>query len=751
MNVDVTLCVPYPGKSPWLSDCLAAIRSQTLQPAELFVVSATPADDLARIAKRYDARVIIHRAGGLSAARNVALAHANGELLATVEHEVVISPEWLVRLVSHFDAPRVGAAMGRLRERNTARVADRWRASHMTQDRGPDRLVNPPPLPATNVVLRTQLVRELGGYNEGDPANGTDCTFADCDLYNRLRGAGYDGVYEPSAGAERLRSDGVASILTTYSTWLQASCGFCGDGSHEAGLRRKLLETVWQLRAALAQDQGNGGAPLAYLTVLALLRTVLADLRIARQRSAADGHRAAAATTATAEAGLRRQLFGIVAARNARLPATLGMHLDALLAPTRNERSWRASTDDEPLPDLLLEVLEAATLALDELHYDLWRDLPAAAGIVSAEWLPDSKGVQADVGPFQGTGQTGVSVASAGTGTGDRFVAAIESWARTRSDEVAAVVLAGSPEFTPGEPAPQLLAITRDSLAPGDASRWQREVAAAVARAGGGEAPPLQHIPVYALGWVTPSAGVLDLRVAGRVIAGDPALLSLLPAVTPSHLPPAEGLWRVAAAAGVLVQVWPVSGRAMLPTQAEIAEYARGVSMASEGLLLARGAYRAHPAARRSGLAADHEGCPDIVTALTAVAAARATFEAAGGGSDYRQLARRAVLEVAQFCGDWLMSWERPGSSLAMLCRMWFAWAGDRVRVPAAALALLAAAPPPQEPSALTQACQLLKSDPSAPASWSTVRNVWLNQLAAAEADGWPLLWQAAPAPGGRR
>ena len=144
--------------------------------------------------------------------------------------------------------------------------------------------------------------------------------------------------------------------------------------------------------------------------------------------------------------------------------------------------------------------------------------------------------------------------------------------------------------------------------------------------------------------------------------------------------------------------------------------------MASEGLLLARGAYRVHPAARRSGLVADHEGYPDIIAALTAVDAAPVTFETAGGGSGYRQLARRAVLEVAQFCGDWLMSWERPGSSLATLCRTWFAWAGDRVRVSAAALALLAAAPPTQAPSALAQACQLLTPDPSAPASWSAIR-----------------------------
>lgn len=748
--MDVTLCVPCSGKSPWLGDCLAAIRSQTLQPIELFVLSATPTHDNIQVAERYGARVITYQSGGLPAARNAALAQANGELLATVAHEVVVSPEWLGLLASHFDDHRVGASLGRVCERNTTRVADRWRAAHLTQDRGTDRLVNPSPLPATNGVFRTQLIRELGGYDESDSVSGADYLFADCDLYRRLQVAGYDSVYEPSAGAECLRSDGVASIITAYAAWLQASCGSYGDGSHRAGLRRRLLETVRQLRAALARDQNDGDAPLAYLTVLALLRTLLVDLRMARQRSAADGHRAVAVTTATAEADLRRQLFGIAAARNARLPATLGRHLDALLESTRDEQSQHAPNGDEPLPDLLLEVLEAVTLALDELHYDLWRDLPAAASVVSAEWLPEDKGIRADGSSFQDTGQTAAGVASADTDMEGRFVAAIESWAHTRSDEVAAVALASSPELTPGELAPQLLAITRDSLAPGDAGCWQQEVATAVARAGGGEAPPLWHIPVYTLGWVTPSAGVLDLRVTGRVIAGDPSLLSLLPAVTPAHLPPAEGLWRVAAAAGVLVQAWPVPDHRTLTTQAEIARCARSVSMASEGLLLARGAYRSHPAARRGGLAAAHEGRPDVIAALLTADAAPATFGTAGG-SDYRQLARRTVLEVAQFCGDWLMSWERPGSSLATLCRTWFAWAGDRVRVPAAAITLLAAAPPAQEPAALAQACQLLTLDPAAPAAWSAARDVWLKQLAAAEADGWPLLWQAATTPGGGR
>ena len=285
---------------------------------------------------------------------------------------------------------------------------------------------------------------------------------------------------------------------------------------------------------------------------------------------------------------------------HARLPATLGRHLDALLAPTRDEQSQHAPSDDEPLPDLLLEVLEAVTLALDELHYDLWRDLPAAASVVSAEWLLDDKGIRADVSPFQDTGQTAAGVASADTDTEDRFVAAIASWARTRSDEVAAVVLAGSLNSPPASQPRNC------SLSP--AIHWLRVTLGVGAGGSHGCRSCRRRRGTAAVAYSSVCARLGDAGRRGPGLAGRWArhrrrsrLALVAAAVRPRTCRRlrASGAWLPLPAYSYRSGRCRVTGCCPLKRKSPDAHWS--VSMASEGLLLARGAYRAHPccAARR--------------------------------------------------------------------------------------------------------------------------------------------------------
>lgn len=256
--MDVTIYVACFKGSPWLDDCLAAIRRQTMPPTELLVVADVLSDDLVQIARRHDACLIPNDgSGGLSGAGNVALANSTSEFLASVGQKVIVSPKWLSRLVRHFADPMVGAVMGRLGERNVTHAADRWRGAHMGQDLGTKILKNPRAMPGTNVVLRTKVIRDLGGYSRSYPNYVGDYDFDHCNLYSRLLKAGYEGLYEPSSTAVHLRSDSVASIVETYCSWLNEL--FPGDGgsNHESVIGWKLLESVGQLRLALKKRSGE--------------------------------------------------------------------------------------------------------------------------------------------------------------------------------------------------------------------------------------------------------------------------------------------------------------------------------------------------------------------------------------------------------------------------------------------------------------------------------------------------------------
>ncbi len=109
----VTAVVPTLGRSPWLADCLTALRHQQgLQSLEIIVVdqSPTPIDLPAGLADR------ILRPGrnlGFAAGTNLGLAAARGTLLATVNDDAIVAPDWLSTLAATLAAdPATAAAQG---------------------------------------------------------------------------------------------------------------------------------------------------------------------------------------------------------------------------------------------------------------------------------------------------------------------------------------------------------------------------------------------------------------------------------------------------------------------------------------------------------------------------------------------------------------------------------------------------------------------------------------------------------------
>ncbi|MAG36032.1 MAG: hypothetical protein CL878_07300 [Dehalococcoidia bacterium] len=739
--------VPCFNGAHWLRDCLQAIKSQTLPPDELLVIDDGSTDDSAEIAAEMGARVIWHETNrGLAAARNTALAHAEGDFIASVDADVVPDSEWLARLLDCLDTDRVGAAGGMLREHHATRAPDRWRARHMAQHWGAARTANPPCLCGGNTVYRADALRAAGCYDERYRTN-----YEDCDLYLRMRAAGYDAVYEPAAVASHQRSDSVPTVLATYTNWLRPPYAINGDYLTGQGLRRKMLATVDQLRAALAQDEAAGDVPLAYITILALLRTLIADLHVARDSTASADLPPLGATTPAAEAALRSALLASIAARHAHLPLLLDVHLSSVLAasPAVRDAGTEQLAATASLPEPLPEVLEAVTLTLDELSYPMWRNLPAAAHNVATEWL--AGGAAAAVSQPRLPSAVRSAAAAVAASPALQVPAGITAWAHRRADDIAALVVSSSSDPIYSQAKVDLLAITHAPLPSAQAVRWREEVAQAGTLADGDAAPSLWHVPVHALGWLPPSAGLLDLRTSGRVIAGDPALLTLAPPVSPDELSRTEGLWRVAVAASMLIRLWPEPGASGSLPPGEAATCARAVILVSEAMLLARGAYRAQPLARQAALHTEHDGQPDLTAILASADVATAALRTGRTVEGYRQVARDVILDGARFCADWLMRWERPIETVAALCRHWVAWAGVTVEVPAAALALLAAAPPfPAELGALKEAAVLLgagdRVQPSPP--WAELRRTWASAHEAAEREGWPLHWRPPPTPG---
>ena len=104
--------------APYIGAAIESVLAQTETDWELLVTNDGSTDDTAAIVEQYaarDARIrLLHKPnGGLSSARNHAMPHATGELLAILDSDDVWEPEYLAAQLAIFDArPDVDVVTG---------------------------------------------------------------------------------------------------------------------------------------------------------------------------------------------------------------------------------------------------------------------------------------------------------------------------------------------------------------------------------------------------------------------------------------------------------------------------------------------------------------------------------------------------------------------------------------------------------------------------------------------------------------
>ena len=159
-----------------LARAITALRQQSAQNIEVIIV-ADPAA-CAQFAGQGDLKVIPFDQPNISAARNLGLGQAAGDVALFIDDDAVAEPTWAARLMAAFDTADVVAATGFVRGRSG--ISFQWRAcavDHMGQDHPLD-VPQTPSLhhgtpkravktQGTNCAFRTAALREIGGF---DPA-----------------------------------------------------------------------------------------------------------------------------------------------------------------------------------------------------------------------------------------------------------------------------------------------------------------------------------------------------------------------------------------------------------------------------------------------------------------------------------------------------------------------------------------------------------------------------------------------------
>lgn len=227
-GLSVTVAICTLGAHPRLEQAVRSVLAQTLPDANMLVVDNDPASGATRAALAElgpRVRIIDEPQRGLSNARNAAIRAAQTDVLAFTDDDAVIEDSWLERLVQPFALhPNVAAVTGLVVPAELRTPAQRFFEAYIgfgkgvehtywTLDPELDQQMPGEPGPrgvlfpwtagkvgsGNNMAFRTQVLRDLGGFDFRLGAGAVTQGGEELDVFTRVLLAGHIIAYTPDA------------------------------------------------------------------------------------------------------------------------------------------------------------------------------------------------------------------------------------------------------------------------------------------------------------------------------------------------------------------------------------------------------------------------------------------------------------------------------------------------------------------------------------------------------------------------
>jgi glycosyltransferase involved in cell wall biosynthesis len=214
LNKNISIVIPVYNEAGRLADCLQAISHLKVKPLEVLVVDNNSTDSTVAVARQFDFVTILHeKRQGVTHARNRGFDAAKGDIIARIDADTLVSPQWTAQISRLFEAPTVAAVTGAISYYDVAlhQVIDKfdlfirsWLARHM-----PGRVF----LLGANMALRRSAWQAVRPY----VCNQTRL-HEDLDLAVHLAEVGQRVVYTPEliVGVSGRRADTNAKEFYEY-------------------------------------------------------------------------------------------------------------------------------------------------------------------------------------------------------------------------------------------------------------------------------------------------------------------------------------------------------------------------------------------------------------------------------------------------------------------------------------------------------------------------------------------------------
>jgi glycosyltransferase involved in cell wall biosynthesis/SAM-dependent methyltransferase len=199
----VSVALPTHNRSAMLRDTFAGLAVQTypVDRFEVLVINDGSTDDTASVATEliagapFPARYIETRGVGATAARNLGMREARGEIVAHLDDDCRPCPEWLEEGVRGFVRDEVAIVAGPVVPKPEQPTPFFSLTAYVTEENGT--------YPTANIFYRREPALAAGGFDESFGGNllGRPVPGWDSDLAWRLRRAGYQARFRRGAVA----------------------------------------------------------------------------------------------------------------------------------------------------------------------------------------------------------------------------------------------------------------------------------------------------------------------------------------------------------------------------------------------------------------------------------------------------------------------------------------------------------------------------------------------------------------------
>ena len=216
----VSVVIPTRQRRAALERALRSFEAQTAAPESFEVVVAVDGSTdgtqemLEAMDPPYPLRAVRGRGVGRAAACNEAISAARGDVLIILDDDMQVSPAFVERHASNHPAGSrfcvMGAAPVRLDGSSplAARYVQAKFAAHLARLGEPSHLNAPRSFYSGNSSVRAEVMREVGGFDEGFTVYGNE----DVDLALRLRAAAVELRYDPEALAHQEYGKGLREL-----------------------------------------------------------------------------------------------------------------------------------------------------------------------------------------------------------------------------------------------------------------------------------------------------------------------------------------------------------------------------------------------------------------------------------------------------------------------------------------------------------------------------------------------------------